>query len=112
MASPRRRSQLNDELETYGRSLWIQGRPYHQLADLLTGVQAKRREVRASLSRASDVAFQWLEFEPWEPTPPITRVMLQANVALALFLGWPRLASEAPKTRYRSKQCHCGWASQ
>ena len=48
---------LNDLLEQRGRQMWAQGRPYHHFVDLLTGVAAQRREVKAALGRAWNVCF-------------------------------------------------------
>lgn len=53
---------LNLQLERYGRSLYLSGRPYghYAYAEIINGVSGKRPRVRRMLQQAWDLAYAWV----------------------------------------------------
>eukprot|EP00435_Cladocopium_sp_Y103_P064648 s276_g26.t1 len=78
---------LNLQLERYGRSLFLSGRPYGHYAETINGVSGKRPRVRRLLQQAWDLAYAWVRHEP--PCHHIAPWQaLLSLLATAFYWGW------------------------
>lgn len=85
---------LNLQLERYGRSLYLSGRPYghYAYAEIINGVSGKRPRVRRMLQQAWDLAYAWVRQEPPSPHVALPCQALLSMIATAFYWGWSREA--------------------
>ena len=55
---------INLQLERYGRSLYLAGRPYGHYSETINGVASRRPRIKRMLQPAWDLAYSWLRQEP------------------------------------------------
>ena len=79
---------LNLQLERYGRSLFLSGRPYNHYAETINGVGSRRPRVRRLLQQAWDLAYAWVRQEPPCHHLALPWQALLSLVATAFYWGW------------------------
>ena len=80
-------------LVAYGQDLYRAGKAYGKYAESINAVATARPAIRKMLSPAWDLAFAWLEDEPYQHHPALPLSIMLSILTLALFWGWPTEAA-------------------
>jgi len=83
---------INLQLERYGRSLYLAGRPYGHYSETINGVASRRPRIKRMLQPAWDLAYSWLRQEPPTHHLALPWQALLSLLVTALYWGWIREA--------------------
>eukprot|EP00438_Fugacium_kawagutii_P018640 Skav235460 [mRNA] locus=scaffold1451:27264:29552:+ [translate_table: standard] len=80
-------------LVEYGQELFASGKAYNKYVETINGIVAARPCFKKALAGAWDLAFAWLQDQPFSHHPAMPLSVLLAMVTLALLWGWPTEAA-------------------
>lgn len=76
-------------LVAYGQAMHIAGKAYGRYAETINAISSARPAIRKQLAPAWDLAFSWLEDEPYQHHPALPLAVLLGMLTAALLWGWP-----------------------
>ena len=79
---------ISSWLATYGRDLHRAGKAYGKFAETINGIGMLKPIIKRQLTPAWDVAFAWLQDEPYEHHPAMPLSVILSVVSLSLLWGW------------------------
>ena len=80
--------EVGNVLAAYGRDLFDGGRPYWHYAETINGVVAQRPALRKQVQIAWDLAYSWMQLEPYTHHVAMPAIILIAILAVCLTWGW------------------------
>ena len=80
--------RISKWLADYGRDLHRAGKAYGKYAETINGVGMLKPIIKRQLTPAWDVAFAWLQDEPYEHHPAMPLSVILSVVTLSLLWGW------------------------
>ena len=80
--------EVGNVLAAYGRDLFDGGRPYWHYAETINGVVAQRPALRKQVQIAWDLAYSWMQLEPYTHHVAMPAIILIAVLAVCLTWGW------------------------
>ena len=81
-----------DQLVSYGRELYVSGRPYNHYVETVNVIAVAKPTIRRMLTGAWDLAFSWQREEPGGHHTACPYQVLLAILSVCILWGWPLVA--------------------